>query len=153
MSTRNRVKIKAPKPFKRDIKKAFAENPLHRPKVTFRGRVWGVYRRVLRIVFHPITISVFILGLLALGLTVMYFWNVYSEKVDQLLSGEIFTKNAGVFSAPKNLKVGESSSQDDLVEYLKSAGYIEKNQQADSLRSRYLIGDNALEIEPGETAT
>lgn len=152
MANRIRLKNQSPKSFKKTANRAFRENPLHKPKVTFRGRIFNIFRRVFRIVFHPITVSIILLLLLAGGLTFFYFWNLYSEKIDQLLRGEIFTRNAGVFSAPKTLKVGESTSEDELVEYLKSAGYIEKARQADSSRSRYQVGENSIEIEPGETA-
>ncbi|MBA2494592.1 MAG: PBP1A family penicillin-binding protein, partial [Acidobacteria bacterium] len=48
---------------------------------------------------------------------------------------------------------GEDISLEDLTAYLKSAGYIEKNSQADASRSRYKIEDNTVEIKPGVTAT
>jgi hypothetical protein len=63
-----------------------------------------------------------------------------------------FSPHCGIYSAPKTLKSGENISIEDLTDYLKSAGYIEKNQQADSSRSRYSAGENTLEIEPGKTA-
>lgn len=94
----------------------------------------------------------FVLMLLAVGLTFGYFWVEYSEKVDMLLRGEVFTKNAGVYSAPKLIKVGEGITKDGLVEYLKSAGYVEKNSQADEKRSRYQVGASSILIEPGATA-
>ena len=128
MSNNIRVKNKLDSNYQKDPKTGFRNNPLPQPKVDFFGRLRNFFWRIGRIAFHPITVSVLILSLLATGLTLMYFWNVYSEKVDKLLRGEVFTRNAGVFTAPKLLKTGESTSIDELVEYLKAAGYIEKNQ-------------------------
>ncbi len=110
------------------------------------------FSRTFRLIFNPITLLLFVLFLLGAGMTFGYFWNEYSERIDQLLRGEVFTKNAGVYSAPKTIKDGEGISKDDLADYLKSAGYIEKNSQADEKRSRYQIQDNTVQIEPGETA-
>ncbi len=152
MSNKIRSKVKPADSFKKDPRKSLRNNPLHQPKVGFRERVGNFFRRVFRLAIHPITLSVVVLSLLAAGLTTMYFWDIYSEKVDKLLRGEVFTRNAGVYTAPKLLKAGENTSLDELVEYLKAAGYIEKNQQADNSRSRYQVGENSVQVEPGEMA-
>src|SRR6187402_3480899 len=100
MSNKIRVKNKPPDNFKKDTRKGLHNNPLHQPKVGFFERIRSFFRRVFRIAIHPITLSVVVLSLLALGLTTMYFWDIYSEKVDKLLRGEVFTRNAGVYTAP-----------------------------------------------------
>ncbi len=107
---------------------------------------------MIRFIFNPISFSVAALLVLIVSLTAAYFWFEYSDKVDQLLRGEVFTSTAGIYSAPKTVKVGENSSQDELKNYLISAGYIEKNQQADASRSRFLIEGNTIEVEPGISA-
>ncbi|HEX8288139.1 MAG TPA: PBP1A family penicillin-binding protein [Pyrinomonadaceae bacterium] len=113
-----------------------------------------LYRRILRFFFNPVTVSLFSFALLGIFLTLVYFWFEYSDRIDQrLLSGQVYTQSAGIYSAPKTLKAGENISVEDLTNYLKSAGYIEKNNQADASRSRYQIGENSLEIEPGNTGT
>ena len=92
--------------------------------------------------------------LIALGvfLTLTYFWFQFSDRIDQkLLSSEVFTPSAGIYSAPKILKTGESLTVPALVDYLKSAGYIERNNQADASRSRYVVEGDIVGIEPGLT--
>jgi penicillin-binding protein 1B len=111
-----------------------------------------LYRRILRLIFNPVTIGVFLFFVLGVFLTAMYFWFEYSDKIDLLLRGEVFTNTAGIYSAPKTLKAGEAISSEDLISYLKSAGYIEKNAQADPSRSRYQLKENEIEVEPGNTA-
>ena len=128
---------------------------------TPRGRVASfqkpprsLFRRILRLIFNPITALSSLLLVLCAFLTLTYFWFEYSDRIDLLLKGgDVFTRTAGIYSAPKTLKAGENISLEDLTAYLKSAGYIEKNQQADASRSRYEIDENSLEIEPGATAT
>jgi penicillin-binding protein 1B len=112
----------------------------------------SLFRRFLRLIFNPLTFLTSLLVLLGVFLTLTYFWFEYSDRVDLLLKGEVFTNSAGIYSAPKNLKEGEEISVEELIVYLKSAGYIEKNQQADASRSRYQISENKIEIEPGNMA-
>lgn len=112
----------------------------------------SLFRRILRFFFNPYTISIASFVLLGVFLTLTYFWFEYSDRIDLLLRGEVFTRSAGIYSAPKTLKANENISPEDLLVYLKSAGYIEKNQQADASRSRYKTGENLIEIEPGNTA-
>ncbi|MGI8467304.1 MAG: transglycosylase domain-containing protein [Pyrinomonadaceae bacterium] len=109
-------------------------------------------RRVLRFFIHPITVSLTTLFVGGLILILAYYWSDYSERINRLLAGEVFTRSAGVYSAPKQLRDGENITSDDLIKYLKSAGYIEKNSQADNSRSRFQFSDGVLEIEPGDTA-
>ncbi|HXH69771.1 MAG TPA: PBP1A family penicillin-binding protein [Pyrinomonadaceae bacterium] len=123
-----------------------------RPVKSFRQKPPGLFRRIFRFIFNPITISVSLLLLLGIFLTFTYFWFEFSDRIDLLLRGEVFTRTAGIYSAPKNLRSGENISLEETVNYLKSAGYIEKNRPADSSRSRYQVGDNSIEIEPGKTA-
>ena len=90
--------------------------------------------------------------MLGVFLTLTYFWFEFSDRIDRkLLSGEVYTASAGIYSAPKTLKVGESVTMAGLIEYLKSAGYIERNNRADGSRSRYSVEGDVLAIEPGAT--
>lgn len=110
------------------------------------------FRRILRWIFNPYTLSISALLVLGVFLTATYFWFEFSDRIDRrLLSGEVFTPSAGIYSAPKTLRSGEELSPAGLVDYLKAAGYIEKNNQADASRSRYALAEDSLEIEPGVT--
>lgn len=112
------------------------------------------FRRILRWIFNPWTIGLTLVLIVAGIFTFSYFWLEYSDQIDRkLLSGEIFTPTAGIYSAPKMLKAGDAVNMAELIEYLKSAGYIEKNNKADLSRSRYSIVEGRLLIEPGMTGT
>jgi penicillin-binding protein 1B len=119
---------------------------------TYQAPPPSLFRRILRFFFNSYTISIAAFALLGVFLTLTYFWFEYSDRIDLLLRGEVFTRSAGIYSAPKTLRTNEAISLEDLTAYLKSAGYIEKNSQADRSRSRYLIKENSIEIEPGITA-
>src|SRR5688500_17200950 len=83
----------------------------------------GLGRRIIRRLFSaPVIIPVVFLGAIALGILI-YYWTVFSGRIDNLLQGEVFTRSAGIYAAPKQLRVHETISQEDLIGFLKRAGY------------------------------
>jgi penicillin-binding protein 1B len=109
-------------------------------------------RRFLRFFINPWFVTFTLVFVLIGFLTFTYFWFEFSDQIDRrLLSGQIFTPSAGIYSAPKLLKTGERTSMLELMEYLKTAGYIEKDNKADESRSRYSVVEGKLVIEPGIT--
>ena len=110
-------------------------------------------RRVLRRLFSlSVLLPLVFLGAVVLGVLI-YYWTVFSGRIDNLLKGEVYTKSAGIYAAPKQLRVNEVISQDEVVAFLNRAGYVEKDQQADSSRGRYQLVGNTLDIEPSGTST
>lgn len=110
------------------------------------------FRRFLGAIFNVWSLSISLFLTLVVFLGLAYYWFEFSDRIDRrLLSGDVFTASAGIYSAPKNLKTGEALTLSQLIDYLKSAGYIEKNNKADASRSRYSIGENGVIIEPGIT--
>src|SRR5678816_3232450 len=110
-------------------------------------------RRVTRRLFSaPVIIPVVFIGAIVLGILI-YYWTIFSGRIDNLLAGEVFTRTAGIYAAPKQLSVNESISQADVIGFLKRAGYVEKTQQADDSRGRYTVSGNMLEIEPSTASS
>ena len=110
-------------------------------------------RRVLRrLLSLPVIIPVVFVGAIVLGILI-YYWTVFSHRIDNLLAGEVFTRSAGIYAAPKQLRTGETISEADLIGFLKRAGYVEKTQQADTSRGRYTVTGTTLEIEPSSASS
>jgi penicillin-binding protein 1B len=110
------------------------------------------FRRFLGLFFNRWTVAAAALLALGVFLVLTYYWFDFSDRIDRrLLSGEVYTASAGIYSAPKTLKTGESITPQALIDYLKTAGYIERNAQADASRSRYLQEGDTVAIEPGLT--
>ena len=109
----------------------------------------SVPRRIFRFILRPFIVIplllVFVLAVSVLG----YYWVVFSARIDNLLKGDVFTRSAGIYAAPKQIRAGESISEDDLVAYLRRAGYVERSQQADAARGRYALDNQNIEIDPG----
>lgn len=131
------------------------------PKAWVRAKRGAVYqapprsriRRILHFFFNKWTLSAAILVMITVCSILGYYWLDFSEQIDRrLLSGEVFTPTAGIYSAPKILRPDEVMTRDGLIDYLKSANYIEKNDKADPSRSRYYSDGVNLVVEPGATA-
>ena len=105
-------------------------------------------RRLFRRLFSaPVIIPVVFVGAIVLGILI-YYWTVFSRRIDHLLAGEVFTRTAGIYAAPKQLRVHETISLNDVTAFLKRAGYVEKSQQADTSRGRYEVNGTTMDIEP-----
>lgn len=113
----------------------------------------GLGRRFIRRLFSaPVIIPVVFIGAVVLGILI-YYWTVFSGRIDNLLQGEVFTRSAGIYAAPKQLRVNESITQEELIAFLKRAGYVEKSQQADTNRGRYTVNGTSVEVEPSSAST
>ena len=108
------------------------------------GRRWR--RRLLRpaVIVPLVFLTTVTLGVLG------YYYYVFSHRIDRLLRGEVFTRSAGIYAAPKEIRVGDNSSLDDLVARLQRLGYVERSQQADNSRGRYATNGAVLDIEPSK---
>src|ERR1041385_5763468 len=110
-------------------------------------------RRLLRrLLSLPVLIPLVFIGAIVLGILI-YYWTVFSGRIDNLLAGEVFTRTAGIYAAPKQLRVNELISPEDVVTFLKRAGYVEKTQQADTSRGRYTINGTTNDVEPSSASS
>lgn len=129
--------------------------PPRRPPrvVKYQEPPTGFFRRWAKRIFRPpVIIALVFLTTVTIGV-LGYYWWIFSGRIDRLLNGEVFTRSAGIYAAPKELRVGENISVEDLIAYLKRAGYVEKTQQADSSRGRYSLNGASVDIEPSKDAT
>src|SRR5947209_4785253 len=110
------------------------------------------FSRLVRFLLRPyIIIPVALLAVLTISV-LGYYWVVFSARIDNLLKGEVFTRSAGIYAAAKPIRAGQNISQEDLIAYLKRAGYVERGQQAETARGRYAIDGSAVEVQPGTDA-
>jgi penicillin-binding protein 1B len=116
------------------------------PDEGFRRR-WS--RRLLR---PAVVIPVVFLTTVTVGIFGYYYY-IFSGRIDRLLRGEVFTRSAGIYAAPRQLRASENITVEDLVARLKRAGYVENTLQADNSRGRYTTNGVTLDIEPSKDST
>lgn len=110
-------------------------------------------RRLLRRLLSPIVLIPLVLILTVFIGFAIYYWTVFSARIDNLLAGEVYTRSAGIYAAPKQLRVGQAMTPERLIEFLKRAGYVEKTQQADKARGRYYVSGGIVDVEPSDNIT
>jgi penicillin-binding protein 1B len=108
----------------------------------------GFWRRWRRRLIRPATVIPAAVLAVAAVAVLAYYYSVFSERIDKLLRGEVFTRSAGIYAAPKQVRTGEGLSVEDLVARLKRAGYVERAQQADTARGRFSVDGLNVEVEP-----
>src|ERR1041385_7094529 len=128
--------------------------PDRQPRVvSYQQQQRSLIRRGRRLLFSsPVIIPLVFISAILLGILI-YYWTVFSHRIDNLLAGEVYTRSAGIYAAPKQLRVGETISEAETIAFLKRAGYVEKTQQADTSRGRYTVNGTALEIEPSSASS
>src|SRR2546429_3027679 len=109
----------------------------------------GFFRSLLRFLLKPYIVIPAVLITAVVISAFVYYWVIFSARIDNLLKGEVFTRSAGIYAAPKQIRAGQNISEEDLVAYLKRAGYVERGQQADSNRGRYTMSGSMVDIDPG----
>jgi penicillin-binding protein 1B len=122
-------------------------------RIIYVGTEQSRWRRIRRrLISAPVIIPVVFLSAIVLGVLI-YYWTVFSGRIDTLLQGEVFTRSAGIYAAPKQLRVNETISVEELVVFLRRAGYVEKGTQADTARGRYQLSGTTIDIEPSNAAS
>ena len=105
--------------------------------------------RKKRIVYHSIAASV----LFMLGAAIVFFVYSYisfAKLVDARLASGYLTSRAGIYAAPRTLRVGQSLTLDGLVALLRRAGYIE-SAASDVWSGSFSVEAGAVGIHPRGT--
>src|SRR5437764_1388140 len=109
-------------------------------------------RRWFRFLLRPYFVIPVLLCAVLVVTVLAYYWIIFSARIDNLLKGEVYTRSAGIYAAPKQIHAGQNTSEDDLLAYLKRAGYVARGEQGERTRGRYAVDGSAVEIDPSEDA-
>jgi penicillin-binding protein 1B len=94
-------------------------------------------------------------GFLIAGLLLLVvfaiFYVKYEDIVDKRMSGQIFNNTAKIYARPENVSVGEHMTEQELISYLRRAGYTEQGKESKSAMGQFRVkGSGAVVIMPGE---
>jgi penicillin-binding protein 1B len=107
--------------------------------------------RKRRIILRSIIASVVLL-ITAGTIFFIYSYNYYARIVDARLKSGYLTSRAGIYAAPRTLRVGQTLSRDRLVELLRRAGYLESSA-SDVWSGSFTAQDDFIEIHPRRSTT
>lgn len=93
-------------------------------------------------------LTVIALGLSLLGVTVFLInsYRAYARLVDERIARGYQTSRAGIYAAPRVLRVGQKYSPARLAEVLRRAGYIESDSASEVWSGSFSATDKGLDI-------
>jgi penicillin-binding protein 1B len=95
-------------------------------------------------------IGLLIIGAVFGGDTLLRSYKYYSRIVDARLASGYLTSRPGIYAAPRVLQVGQQLSQEQLVNVLRRAGYLEANA-SDVWNGSFTVRGSFVEIRPSRT--
>ena len=107
------------------------------------GRGGQALRRLVRLVLSFIALT-----LLGLAVFVIHSYRTYAKLVDDRLARGYQTSRAGIYAAPRVLRVGQKYSPARLAEVLRRAGYIENDSASEVWSGGFSATDKGIEIRP-----
>src|SRR5215510_10297830 len=107
------------------------------------SRAAGRVRRFARIL-----IAVLALGVISLCVFLVQTYRSYAKIVDARLAHGYLTSRAGIYAAPRTLRVGQKYSPAKLIQALRSSGYAESDSASDVWNGSFSTDGNVIEIRP-----
>jgi penicillin-binding protein 1B len=95
-----------------------------------------------------------VLGLIAISFSVMliYYYSKFASEIDARLQGSL-DNSVGILTAPIKVAVGDRLPINDLIDYLRRAGYQQRSEAVDeNLAGSFEVDGNALLVFPGDTS-
>lgn len=109
--------------------------------------------RQRRLLNHAVRVALVVAALVTVSLSVLLIksYRAYSKLVDERLAHGYLTSRAGIYAAPRTLRVGQKLSRDGLAGMLRRAGYVESDEVSDVWNGSFAVLDeNSIEIKPGD---
>ena len=75
-------------------------------------------------------------------------YRAYAKLVDERLAHGYLTTRAGIYAAPRTLRVGQKLTRDGLTTALRRTGYVESDSVSEVWNGSFTAADNAIEIRP-----
>ena len=99
-----------------------------------KGRFFHLSNPVIRAAAATfIIVCVVFLGIFA------YYYAKYQKLIDQRMSGPVFANASKIYSVPRTISPGYKMSQQDMVAYLRKAGYSAEDERNESKLGTYRV--------------
>ncbi len=100
-----------------------------------------------------IRISIVILALAASSLACLFVhsYRSYAKIVDARMARGYLVSRAGIYAAPRTLRVGQKYSREDLATILRRAGYVESDEASEVWNGGFAVKNDSIEIRPNNS--
>lgn len=120
-------------------------------RVLIKGFYRKETRQKKRRVFFRRALAFVAVALIAFGLggylAFRYFYNHYEAIVRNRIESGFWQSRAGIYSAPRNIRVGQQMTRKELIELLRRSGYVEGKTADTFWNGTYTIADKYIEIQ------
>jgi penicillin-binding protein 1B len=117
---------------------------LHRQKrVASRRR----RKRLLSKTFRVAALAVLV-ATVCISILLVRSYRAYARLVDERLAHGYLASRAGIYAAPRTLRVGQKVTRDGLAAALRRAGYVESDTVTEVWNGSFTVLDDAIEIRP-----
>jgi len=100
-----------------------------------------------------VSIAIVALGVISLSIFLAQTYRSYAKIVDARLAHGYLTSRAGIYAAPRTLRVGQKYSPAQLIQALRSSGYAESDSVSDVWNGSFSSSGNLVEIRPSKAGT
>ncbi|HXG92433.1 MAG TPA: PBP1A family penicillin-binding protein [Blastocatellia bacterium] len=101
-----------------------------------------------------VTLGVIIIALFAVGL---HYYYKLAREIDERLASNFFDDSIGIFTSPFKLSVGDRLSLEELTNYLRMAGYQQRDYTdstaCNDVRGSFAIQGSAVDLTPSREAS
>src|SRR5262245_24273762 len=107
-------------------------------------------RRRTRLFLRTLRISALVL-LVTAAVTAIFLirsYRAYAKLVDARLAHGYLTTCAGIYAAPRTLRVGQKLTRDGLANLLRRTGYVESDSVSEVWNGSFTVGEDSIEIRP-----
>ena len=101
---------------------------------------------VLRLALIPS--AVFLVSIAGL---LIHSYRAYAKIVDARMARGYLVSRAGIYAAPRSLRVGQKYSREDLAAILRRAGYVESDEASEVWNGVFAVTNDAIEIRPNNS--
>ncbi len=95
------------------------------------------------------TIATLIICFVAFLGVFAFYYVKYQKIIDQRMSGPVFANSSKIYAAPRELKVGDKFSKEQVAAELRHAGYTDDADTNASRLGTYRLVNKGIEVKPG----
>src|SRR5258708_28970232 len=93
-------------------------------------------------------IATLVLALVSLSAFFVHSYRSYAKIVDGRLAHGYLTSRAGIYAAPRTLRVEQKISPAELAAALRRAGYVESDEASEVWNGSFSVADASVHIRP-----